>query len=265
MSRTPFRNRLPLTLAALSALSAMAGCQGFTDPSPMPRGYTFHSNLYKTIPDSEPDSIGIPYTLSSTARAAASWRAAAQDLTARMAASGALDRGAVFIGPQSPKGPFPAAFDHALRGALLERGYVLASEPGQGPVLTYKIEKVADLPPSPPMETRTESQEKSAPPADIVRVEVAPPSSGVPVSLDLPPESASSAPLPAPSVPSPAPKVPAPIADGLKLTIMTIAPGENRTPQILSSESGVYVIPGADYYDWQAPLIDWRPVTWGMK
>lgn len=267
MSRTLFHNRLLLTLAALSVLSATTGCQGFTDPSPMPRGYVFHSNLYKTIPDSEPDSIGIPYTLSGTARAAASWRVAARDLTSRMAAKGALDGGAIFIAPQPPEGPFPAAFDHALRGALLERGYVLANAPGQGRVLTYRIEKVADLPPSPPPEARTESPPSPVSDANIVKVEIVPPSAeGAPMPLDLPPEAAPPAHSPAPSASVSVPETSAPVTDGLKLTIMTVAPGEKaQKPQILAAESGVYVIPGADYYDWNTPLIDWRPVTWGMR
>lgn len=230
----------------------------------MPRGYVFHNNLYKTIPDSEPGSIGIPYTLPDMARSAASWRAAARDLTARMIANGALNGGPVFIAPQSPEGPFPAAFDHALREALLEGGFALASAPGQGPVLTYKIEKACDRKETTPQQMTTVASSEQDPAS--VETETAPVSSGPPMPLDVPPESTRPAPPSVSSVPTSHPKLPAPVKDGLKLTIMTIASEEkNRNPQILALESGVYTIPGADIYDWRKPLIDWRPVTWGLR
>lgn len=141
MSRhTPFICGLCLALMALS----LGACQGIHDPSPMPRGYVFHKNDYKTIPGAPVDSIGVPYSLPGTAASAAHWRAAARDLTGRIAASGVLEcKCPVSIMPQTPPGPFAAAFDHALRNALIERGHPLAEGDKGAMQIVYTVARSA--------------------------------------------------------------------------------------------------------------------------
>lgn len=261
LRRSAFR-RLSLALAALTALG---GCQGFTDPSPMPRGYVFHKNLYKTIPDAKPRGIGIPYTLPGTAKAAAHWRAAARDLAGRILESGALGSGPVFIAPISPDGrPFETAFDHALRGALIEKGRALATAPGQGPALTYRIARVEDRHPA-PQKLAAPLPPPPPPRQDLVKVETAPlPPTGAPQPLDLPPVTTN---VPPPSASAPIPPALQPVADDIRIEVAVLAPAPDGKgkPQILAQETGIYVVPGADSYKGNRPPVDWKPVTWGVR
>lgn len=247
---------------ALAALSMAAGCQGMTDPSPMPRGYVFHKNPYKTIPGAKASSIGVPYTLPDTARATARWRMAARDLVARLADSGALAGGPVFVSPASPGGrAFDAAFDHALRGALIDKGFVLAAKPGQGPTVSYALAPYREAAPAalpPPL--------PSAPPAaDIVRVETAPPPiETAPLPLDVPPVTAR--PAPAPVLPAAAEQMkPRPDDLSIAVTVYEASPDPARA-RVLARERGIYMIPGADSYDWSTgPAIPWKPVVGGRR
>lgn len=289
MSRTSFTPlRLSLLLATLPALLSATGCQGFTDPSPMPRGYVFHRNEYKTIPDSKPDSIGTPYTLLDTAKATASWRAAARDLVTRMATRGALPLGPVFVSPLTPKEPIAAAFDYALRGVLLEKGYTLTTTPEQSAILSYEIARVDDSaapapeethrPPAPPKPAPAKPVPAKAPPAppipgadDIIKVEIAPEPAGnkAPTPIDLPPQTIPAppaAPMAEPPAFAPPAPPPQPVVDDLRLSLMTMTQekeGKALTPRDI--QSGTYVIPGADSYDWHKPLINWKAVTWGLR
>lgn len=121
---------------------ALCACQVFEGPSPMPAGYTYHHDMYKSPPAARPQPVGHPYSVQTNAESAAHWRIAAGDLVAKLMASQGVLPAPVYVEPAPTVSPFNSSFDNFLREALLDNGYMLASMPGQGPVLRYNATMV---------------------------------------------------------------------------------------------------------------------------
>lgn len=245
----------------LGAALAVSACQM---PSPIPSGYSYHSDLYKSPPAAAPEDIGMLWSAQGNEQATAHWRVAARDLVKRLVHEGLSgDQGPVYIVPAEPDDPLAAIFENYLRESLMARGVALAVAPGAGPVLTSDLAIVADNPkaaqalliPRKGIQTEEKPEMEKAPvPSVDAPVSILPPDGKAAAPMDLPPVSA----------PPPAPKpVLAVVKPGVKDTIalrLTLSDGKAA----LGQWGGVYVVPGVDSYRKPLLLPDmFRPVVGG--
>lgn len=236
---------------------AVSACQM---PSPIPSGYVYHSDLYKSPPAAAPENIGMPWSAQENERAAAYWRVAARDLVKRLVHEGLNgEQGPIYIVPAEPDDPLAAIFENYLREAILARGVPLAVTPGKGPVLNVDLAIVADNARAAQalVTPRGVVQPEMKAPAPSVEapVSILPPDGKAAPSMDLPPVSVPHVPAPKPAMAALKPGVHDTIA--LRLDLLD---GEAS----LGQWGGVYVVPGVDSYRKPLLLPDMlRPVVGG--
>lgn len=68
-------------------------------PSPIPTGYTYHRDTYKSPPAPKADDIGYDFTTQANAKAVDAWREIGQDLVSRLESGKALSGHNVAIVP----------------------------------------------------------------------------------------------------------------------------------------------------------------------
>jgi hypothetical protein len=101
----------------------MASCL----PSPMPAGYTYHREEYKSPPAPMAEGIGYDFTLEANKRAVDAWREIGQDLVSRLENTGALTGREIAVIPPLGVDQINNSLYYALNDALAARGYKLRS------------------------------------------------------------------------------------------------------------------------------------------
>lgn len=128
-------------------LVALTGCEILMSPSPMPAGYTYHNDAYKSPPGPDAKDIGYDYSYAQNEMVQQEWVVAARDLVVHMEQETGLLPQKIYVKDVLFASGFNQAFDHALRRALRERGYVLASGADSFPArLTYEAVPVEKMP-----------------------------------------------------------------------------------------------------------------------
>ncbi len=123
-------------LLAISAPLILAACH---TAGPLPSGYAYHSDMYKSPPAAKPQAIGYPYTEQKNAESAAHWRMAAEDMVERLTAKHGIPPVPVYVAPDVPDSPFQASFDNFLREAMINKGFAIASRKDPAaPVVHYE-------------------------------------------------------------------------------------------------------------------------------
>ena len=113
--------RSVLPLAALAALSA---CMA---PSPIPAGYTYHRETYKSPPAPLADEIGYDFTVAANHKAVAMWEDIARDALSRLESGYTFQSRDVAIIPPLGIDQMNKSLDYALHKAFREKGYNLKS------------------------------------------------------------------------------------------------------------------------------------------
>lgn len=121
-----------LTLTtALTATLVLGGCATGLDPAPMGRGYSSFKEPYKSAPGRAPKEIGYDYSAVANTSVLEDIRFAAQDLAKKLEETQAKDAERVYLLPPATTA-FYIAFDHELRAALTQQGYMLETDPSAG-------------------------------------------------------------------------------------------------------------------------------------
>lgn len=119
MSRSPrFSHRL--SIAACSA-ALMASCA----PSPIPAGYTYHRELYKSPPAPAADEIGYEFTVPANRKAVERWREVARDLVGRLESGYVFQGRDVALIPPLGVDQMNKSLDYAMHDAFADKGYRL--------------------------------------------------------------------------------------------------------------------------------------------
>lgn len=231
----------PFSLAGL--VFCLGACQL---PSPIPSGYTYHSDLYKSPPAAAPEDIGIPWSAESNEQAAVHWRVAARDMAGQIAQG--LPGRAVHIIPSEPDDPVSSVFENYLREALMARGIRLENLSGsEWPDLTWDLAIVADNPQAARWVLAKRPVLSEAGTHPVSAKQSPAPDLGAPVSLveretmDLPPQTVA-APVPAVK-PSPVPTLPSDTRDMIALRVDLLQKG---IP--MQSWGGAYTVSGIESY-----------------
>jgi hypothetical protein len=120
------------TLALLSVIIAVSGCRSFLDPSPMPAGYAYHQQKYKSPPGPPAADIGYPFSVDRNDVVVEKWQAVASRIVDQMEQQLALGPRAIYIEPLPRPNAFNTSLDYVLREELRNRGYTLVAVPGSG-------------------------------------------------------------------------------------------------------------------------------------
>lgn len=109
--------------SACSALALMASCA----PSPIPAGYTYHREVYKSPPAPKADDIGYDFTLDANKKAVDAWSEVGADLVNRLESSGALPSHQIAVVPPLGVDQIDNSLYFSLNQALAAHGYKLQS------------------------------------------------------------------------------------------------------------------------------------------
>ncbi len=156
---------LRLAVGAL-ALTNLSACREYLDlPTPMPSGYTYHADLYKSPPSPEADDIGYTYSPAENEKIMKIWQTKAEEVLQAFHENTGTELDIVFIAPPSLDSAQNYSLDHSLREALRKQGVRLATRPEDILTLEYEISRVPDedAPPVYPRAERIENHPASAP------------------------------------------------------------------------------------------------------
>ncbi len=110
--------------SCLVGMLILSGCSG---PSPMPRGYSSFDKVYKSVEGEDAPKIGYAYSVEKNRDMVHALGVAAQDLADKLDKKLSFNAEEVFLKmPES--GSFYNTFDHLLRDALTQRGYLLSTD-----------------------------------------------------------------------------------------------------------------------------------------
>ena len=134
---------------SLAFLIALAACQ---NPSPMPSGYTYHHDLYKSAPPSPPSTeiISRDARRYMSVEQATEFRNAAYALLEKLTMRAGLPPKPVYVVTPAPLTNFYANIDNELRETMRQMGYTLADNPQGAYVMTYDAVKLPDAAPGQP-------------------------------------------------------------------------------------------------------------------
>lgn len=132
-----FYSVFPISLTALLSLSACSS------PGPMPTGYTYHQEVYKSPPAEEADSIGYEFSTDKNRVVMEMMHDVALDLITKMEQRFIIPEKEVYLKPTFLNRAQAQSFDHALRAQLKNRGYILVQTPEDGVAMTVHLEDVS--------------------------------------------------------------------------------------------------------------------------
>ncbi len=112
------------------ALLALTGCRSLMDPTPMPAGYAYHQEKFKSPPGPPAAEIGYPFSVPRNDVVVEKWQAVAAATVDKMEAQLGLQPQPVYIETLPRMNAFNASLDYVLREELRNRGYTLVNVPG---------------------------------------------------------------------------------------------------------------------------------------
>lgn len=131
-----FSSRLVFSLLISGCAAAtLAACA----PSPIPTGYTYHRQTYKSPPAPKAAGIGYAFSLPANENATQAWREIGQDLAGRLENGGALQGRAVAVIPPRKVDQFNNSLYYALDEAFTARGGRLESYSPETPGIAFTI------------------------------------------------------------------------------------------------------------------------------
>jgi hypothetical protein len=111
------------------ALLALAGCSSVMDLSPMPQGYSYYHEPYKSQPPKEVPGIGYPWSPERNAVVLEKWQEIAKVLADRLETQLNIRPRPVYLEMLERDNAFNYSFDYVMRQELQNRGYMLVSQP----------------------------------------------------------------------------------------------------------------------------------------
>lgn len=133
--------RISSILAGLTVLGALSAC---SLPSPMPVGYTYHHDTYKTPPGPKAGYIGYEYSAPANAFVMGMWQDVAAKLVDNLEGAYGLMPQDIFVKTPFLKGAQIQSLDYALREVLAGEGYTVVP---RDPSITTLSFEIKDLPP----------------------------------------------------------------------------------------------------------------------
>lgn len=117
-------------LALLSVIVAVSGCRSVMDPTPMPAGYAYHQQKYKSPPGPPAPGIGYPFSVDRNDVVVEKWQAVAASIVDQMESQLGVRPQVVYIEPLPRPNAFNTSLDYVLREELRNRNYTLVSVAG---------------------------------------------------------------------------------------------------------------------------------------
>lgn len=130
----------------LLSFLVLVGCMSVLNPSPLPTGYTYHGEVYKSPPGPEAGDIGYEYSYLQNENVQQVWLHAVRDLVVHLEERTGLAPQVIHVQDVLEQSAFNHTFDHSLRHVLRERGYILASAADKFPArLVYEAIPLDDV------------------------------------------------------------------------------------------------------------------------
>lgn len=120
--------RKNLLVITVSTLALTACDKVLMNPSPMPAAYTYHQENYKAPPAAKAWDLGHDETGETNEEIMALWYAAGHDLLLTLEQETGITAQDVYVAPPKIDNAFTFSLDHALRDALMKKGYKLVPE-----------------------------------------------------------------------------------------------------------------------------------------
>jgi hypothetical protein len=116
---------------ALAALLMTTSCRSIMDPTPMPAGYAYHQEKFKSPPGPPAEEIGYPFSVPRNDVVVEKWQAVAASMVDKMEGQLGVDPQPVYIEMLPRPNAFNTSLDYVLREELRLRGYTLMPTPGR--------------------------------------------------------------------------------------------------------------------------------------
>lgn len=125
------------SLLLVSTISlALAACETY---GPIPTGYTYHGQKYKSPPGLSADEIGYEYDAEKNQQILEHWHSKAVELLNDMERGAQIQGHPIYVrAPHRPTAQ-TSAFDTSLRDEMRKRGYEIVSDRYDGKILAYYI------------------------------------------------------------------------------------------------------------------------------
>jgi hypothetical protein len=112
------------------ALLALTGCEPLIEGvNPLPTGYAYHQNEFKSQPGPPAEEIGYPFSPERNDVVMEKWQGAIRDLVDKFEANVPARPQSVYIEMLPRKNTFNMSMDYTLREEFRKRGYMLAQSP----------------------------------------------------------------------------------------------------------------------------------------
>lgn len=117
---------------------------GYTSPTWMPAGYSWHNDEYKAQPGPEADNLGYAYTPDSNEEMVAMWREVAVELVTDLETQTGLSPQPLHVQKLPGSNAFNLSLDNALRDELRARGYTLTDSSEGATQIKYQAFQTGD-------------------------------------------------------------------------------------------------------------------------
>ena len=114
----------------------LTSCRTVMDPTVVPAGYTRSGEYYKSAEGPEADDLGYEYSRRKNTVIVNAWKKIAADMIDKVQTEAAMVPDTIYV-EQNTSNAFNNSFDHALRQALIERGFYVTNTPGATYNLSY--------------------------------------------------------------------------------------------------------------------------------
>ncbi|MCD8520315.1 MAG: hypothetical protein LRY57_03315, partial [Alphaproteobacteria bacterium] len=120
MSKLPLMPSRLMIAVCSAALLTSCGL-----PSPIPAGYTYHHQTYKSPPGPEAEDVGYDFSVAANHKAVQAWRDIASDLLAKLESGYVFQGRDVTVIPPLGVDQMNKSLDYALHDAFVGKGYKL--------------------------------------------------------------------------------------------------------------------------------------------
>lgn len=118
----------------------LASC-GVGNPNPMPRGYSAYDKPYKSVDGKDANDVGYAYSNSHNQEVQQEIVKIADDLVEKLDQKLSFGIDQIYLSP-AHHGVFDKSMDHAVRTALVDRGYLLSPDPNDAVRLDVVVQKL---------------------------------------------------------------------------------------------------------------------------
>ncbi len=124
-------NKKTFSLLLTVSLLSVTGCsvQDIYGPNPFPRGYAHYDDEYRTVVPDRPYFIGDEYSDEEVIISDGLWTMGVNELLNELEMNAFMNGLSVYVMPVAPDNSFDVRMDYYLRKALMERGYLISTEP----------------------------------------------------------------------------------------------------------------------------------------